>query len=87
MLSTKRTFRLMLSFMDFSMLFRLMQTRRDYRWDISTKGKGYEPELYWVHKELRKRMKEILLFHGGIRSSVDRLNFWIYRTKLHKLKE
>ena len=39
-------------------LVTVMQTRKDYRWDVaSTRGKGYQPDYYWVHKELRKRMK------------------------------
>jgi hypothetical protein len=37
-LSTPKLFRQFISFLDFRSLFRLMQTRRDYRWDI--KGKG-----------------------------------------------
>ena len=64
-----------------------MQTRRDYRWDVSTKGNGYQPSLYWVHKEIRKHMKHILLKNGGLRSTVERRNFWIYRTKINAMRE
>ena len=64
-----------------------MQTRRDYRWDVlSTRNKGYQPDVYWVHKEIRKRMKQVLLKDGGLRSTVERRNFWIYRSKLHRLQ-
>ena len=72
--------------MDFMSLFKLMQSRRDYRWDVSTRGKGYQPSLYWVHKDIRKRMKQILLKNGGLRSTVERRNFWIYRTKINSLR-
>ena len=66
----------------------MMQTRKDYRWDVQTKrGKGYQPDYYWVHKELRKRMKQILLKDGGLRSTVERRNFWIYRSKLNKVSK
>ena len=68
-------------------LFTMMQTRKDYRWDVSTRGKGYQPDYYWVHKEVRKRMKQILLKDGGLRSTVERRNFWIYRSKLNKIRD
>jgi len=48
--------------------------------------KGYQPKLYWVHKLIRKRMKQILLQHGGLRSTVERRHFWILCTKITKLK-
>ena len=44
----------MLSHLDFMALFTFMQIRKDYRWDV---GKGYQPDYFWVHKEIRKRMK------------------------------
>ena len=40
-LVTPNCFRSLLSCLDFMSLFKIMQTRRDYRWDISTKGIGY----------------------------------------------
>ena len=43
--------------LDFMALFGLMQTRRDYRWDVDKRGKGYQPDKYWVHKVIRKRLK------------------------------
>ena len=85
-LVTPNCFRSLLSCLDFMSLFKIMQTRRDYRWDISTKGIGYQPTLYWVHKEIRKHMKQILLKHGGLRSTVERRNFWMYRTKINILR-
>jgi len=68
-------------------LFTFMQTRKDYRWDVSTRGNFYQPDHYWVHKEIRKRMKQILLKDGGLRSTVERRNFWIYRSKLIKIRD
>ena len=86
-LSLPRVFRTLLSFLDFMSLFTTMQTRKDYRWDVvSTRGKGYQPDYYWVHKEIRKRMKQILLKDGGLRSTVERRNFWIYRSKLCRIR-
>ena len=73
--------------LDFMALFGLMQTRRDYRWDVDMRGKGYQPDKYWVHKVIRKRLKQILLGDGGLRSTVERRNFWIYTSKLLKLRE
>ena len=67
-------------------LFTFMKTRKDYRWDVSTRCKGYQPDYFWVHKEIRKRMKQVLLTDGGLRSTVERLNFWIYRTKFNRVK-
>lgn len=32
-------------------------------------------------------MKQILLKDGGLRSTVERRNFWIYRSKLNKLSK
>lgn len=32
-------------------------------------------------------MKQILLKDGGLRSTVERRNFWIYRSKLEKIKD
>ena len=52
-----RIFRTFLSMLDFMGLFSMMQTRRDYRWDIDKRGQGYQPEKYWVHKVIRKRLK------------------------------
>ena len=56
-LSVPRIFRTLLSMLDFMALFTFMQTRRDYRWDVSTRCNGYQPDYFWVHKEIRKRMK------------------------------
>ena len=85
-MSNMRTFKTFLGYLDYANLMKLMQTRRAYRWDLKSDGNGYQPDSVWVHKALRKRMKEILLYQGGIRSSKDRLNFWIYRTKMHSLR-
>lgn len=86
-LTLPRFFRTLLSFLDFMSLFSLMQTRKDYRWDVCSRGKGYQPQTYWVHKEIRKRMKQILLRDGGLRSTVERRNLWIYSSKLTKLRQ
>ena len=83
-LAVPRIFRTLLSHLDFMALFTFMQIRKDYRWDV---GKGYQPDYFWVHKEIRKRMKQVLLTDGGLRSTVERRNFWIYRTKLGRVKE
>ena len=80
-----RIFKTLLGLLDFMSLFRVMQTRRDYRWDIDKRG--YQPEKYWVHKVIRKRLKQILLGEGGLRSTVERRNFWIYTSKLTKLRD
>ena len=80
-----RIFKTLLSLLDFMSLFRVMQTRRDYRWDLDKRG--YQPEKYWVHKVIRKRLKQIFLGEGGLRSTVERRNFWIYTSKLTKLRD
>lgn len=85
-LSHPNTFKLLLSYVDFLTLFRLMQTRRDFRWDIRQDGSnGYRPKQIWVHKLIRQRIKGIFYMHGGLRSTKERRNFWIYRTKLTSL--
>ena len=32
-------------------------------------------------------MKEILLKNGGLRSTVERRNFWIYSSKLNRIRD
>ena len=87
-LTFPRVFRTLIGFLDYMSLFTLMKTRKDYRWDVaSVRGKGYQPDYYWVHKELRKRMKQILLKDGGLRSTVERRNFWVYRSKLNRIRD
>ena len=40
-LTLPRVFRTLVGFLDYMSLFTFMQTRKDYRWDVSTRGKGY----------------------------------------------
>jgi len=80
-----KIFKLLLGMLDFMGLFKLMQLQRDYRWDLMRQG--YQPKLYWVHKCIRKRMKQILLQSGGLRSTVERRHFWIFSTKITKLQK
>ena len=82
-----RIFATLLAMLDFTSLFTLMQTRRDYRWDVDKRGKGYQPNQYWVHKVIRKRMKQVLLADGGLRSTVERRKLWIYTSKLTKIRQ